>query len=237
MSPFTQTKRAKMVRLAPVILPETWDCDRLHESQPSAWTISSTKRSCDIFLASIALLLTAPFLLLALFLVLTSRGPLLFASERVGKAGKHIRVLKFRTMRHRRDLGVQLTGRNDERITPAGRWLRRWKLDELPQFLNVLRGEMSLVGPRPDSREFIDTLPACVKSTLFRIRPGITSVASLKFRDEASVVAHVSESELSSYYTHCLLPHKVFLDLDYASRATMLSDLRLLLRTAVEILR
>jgi lipopolysaccharide/colanic/teichoic acid biosynthesis glycosyltransferase len=233
MSPFTQTRSD----LAQIMPPETLDCDHLDEFQPSTWSVSSRKRFCDIVLASIALLLSAPFLLLASFFVLTSRGPLLFASERVGREGKHIRVLKFRTMRRRRELGVQLTRGNDERITPAGHWLRKWKLDELPQFLNVLRGEMSMVGPRPDSREFISTLPGCVKNTLFRIRPGITSVASLKFRDEALVLAHVSEPELSSYYTRFLLPHKVFLDLDYASRATFLSDLRLLLRTAAEILR
>jgi lipopolysaccharide/colanic/teichoic acid biosynthesis glycosyltransferase len=237
MSPFTPTQSDKMICLERLILPETLDYDHLDQFQPSTWTMSSIKRFCDIFVASIALLFTAPLLLLVSAFVLTSRGPLLFASARVGRGGKDIRVLKFRTMRHRRDLGVQLTRGNDERITAAGRWLRKWKMDEMPQFLNVIRGEMSLIGPRPDSREFIDTLPGCVKSTLFRIRPGITSVASLKFRDEASILAHVSEGELSSYYTHCLLPHKVFLDLYYASRATCLSDLRLLLRTAVEILR
>jgi lipopolysaccharide/colanic/teichoic acid biosynthesis glycosyltransferase len=237
MSIFTRAKRDQRIQQSPIIVPATLDCDHPDEFQPSAWSLSCSKRFSDIVLASLALLLTAPFLLLASLLVFTSRGPLLFVSARVGKGGKNIRVLKFRTMRHRGETGRLLTRGNDERITPAGHWLRKWKLDELPQFLNVLLGEMSMVGPRPDSREFINTLPAFVKSTLFRLRPGITSVASLKFRDEASVLAHVPEPELSSYYNHLLLPHKVFLDLDYASRATFLSDLRLLVRTAAELLK
>ena len=237
MSPSTQTGSDHVSLLAQITLSEHLNHDHMGDRQPSTWSISFAKRCVDILLASIALLLTAPCLLLASLFVITSRGPLLFASIRVGQGGKHIRVLKFRTMRHRRERGVLLTRADDERLTAAGRWLRKWKLDELPQFINVLRGEMSLIGPRPDSPEFIDTLPGSVKSTLFRIRPGITSVASLKFRDESSVLAQVPERELSSYYIQTLLPHKLFLDLDYASRATFFSDVRLLLRTAVEILR
>jgi lipopolysaccharide/colanic/teichoic acid biosynthesis glycosyltransferase len=233
----SSTGNEQTVNVAQTTLPGTWDHDSPGACSPSTWSVSSAKRYCDIVLASLALFLTAPFVLLASVFVLTSRGPLLFESIRVGKEGKHIRVLKFRTMRHRNDLGVQLTRGNDKRITPFGRWLRKWKLDELPQFVNVLRGEMSLVGPRPDSPEFIETLPGYVQSTLFRVRPGITSLASLTFRDEASLLAQVPECELTSYYIHTLLPHKVSLDLDYASRATLFSDLRLLLRTALTILR
>jgi lipopolysaccharide/colanic/teichoic acid biosynthesis glycosyltransferase len=224
-------------RLARITIPDGLDAEHLVKHQPDMWSMSTGKRYCDIFLASLAMLLAAPFFILASVLVLTSRGPLFFASTRVGREGKHIRVLKFRTMWYRKELGVQLTRGADDRITPVGRWLRKWKLDELPQLINVLRNEMSLVGPRPDSPEFINTLPECVQATLFRIRPGITSVASLKFRDEAAVLDHIPERKLRSYYVHTLLPHKLSLDLDYASRATLFSDLRLLFRTAVTILR
>jgi lipopolysaccharide/colanic/teichoic acid biosynthesis glycosyltransferase len=224
-------------QLARITMPDGLDAEHLVEHPPDAWSMSSGKRYCDIFLASLALLLVAPLFLLASVLVLTSSGPLFFASTRVGREGKHIRVLKFRTMWHRKELGIQLTRNADDRITPAGRWLRKWKLDELPQLINVLRNEMSLVGPRPDSPEFINTLPGYVQATLYRIRPGITSVASLKFRDEALVLDHIPEREIRSYYIHTLLPHKLSLDLDYASRATLFSDLQLLFRTAVTILR
>jgi lipopolysaccharide/colanic/teichoic acid biosynthesis glycosyltransferase len=224
-------------RLARITIPDGFDAEHLVKHQPDVWSMSSGKRYCDIFLASLAMLLAAPFFILASILVLTSRGPLFFASTRVGREGKHIRVLKFRTMWHRKELGVQLTRGADDRITRAGRWLRKWKLDELPQLINVLRGEMSLVGPRPDSPEFVNTLPVYAQTTLFRIRPGITSVASLKFRDEATVLENVPERELNNYYIHTLLPHKLSLDLEYASRATVFSDLRLLLYTALEILR
>lgn len=229
----TGTQPALLERIA---LPEELAYEQPGEGLPSAWSISSAKRLWETILASIALILVTPFVLAASVFVLTSRGPLLFASIRVGKKGKLIRVLKFRTMWHQKHLGIQLTRGEDERITPPGRWLRKWKLDELPQLINVLRGEMSLVGPRPDSPEFIETLPENVQSTLFLIRPGITSVASVKFRDEQSLLAHVPENELRSYYIRSLLPHKISIDLDYASRATFCSDLRLLLRTALTIL-
>ena len=187
--------------------------------------------------ATMSLIVSFPLLLLASIAVLTSPGPLFFSSRRVGQGGKPIRVLKFRTMRHRKELGVQLTRRGDDRITPVGRFLRKWKIDELPQFLNVLRGDMSLIGPRPDSAEFLETLPAGARSTLQSIKPGITSVATMLFRNEEEVLRQVPESEMTSHYVHSLLPQKISLDLDYAARATFSSDLNLLLKTALAIVR
>jgi lipopolysaccharide/colanic/teichoic acid biosynthesis glycosyltransferase len=184
-----------------------------------------------------SLIVSFPIMLLASIAVLTSPGPLFFSSNRMGQGGKPIRVLKFRTMRHRKELGVQLTRRGDDRITPAGRFLRKWKIDELPQFLNVVRGDMSLIGPRPDSAEFLDTLPVSARSTLQSIKPGITSLATMLFRNEEEVLRQVPESDMISHYVHTLLPQKISLDLDYASRATFSSDLILLLKTALAILR
>jgi lipopolysaccharide/colanic/teichoic acid biosynthesis glycosyltransferase len=184
-----------------------------------------------------SLVVSLPILLLASVAVLTSPGPLFFSSSRVGQACKRIRVLKFRTMHHREELGVQLTRRGDNRVTAGGRFLRKWKIDELPQFLNVVRGDMSLIGPRPDSAEFLETLPLSARSTLESIKPGITSMATMLFRNEEEILRQVPESEMTSYYVHTLLPQKISLDLDYASRATFSSDLKLLLKTAVAIVR
>ena len=205
--------------------------------RPSAWCTSAGKRLFDVVFATMSLVVSFPLFLLASIAVLTSPGPLFFSSSRVGQGGKPIRVLKFRTMRRRKKLGVQLTRRGDDRITPVGRFLRKWKIDELPQFLNVLCGDMSLIGPRPDSAEFLETLPAGARSALQSIKPGITSVATILFRNEEEILRQVPECEMTSHYVHSLLPQKISLDLDYASRATFSSDLILLLKTALAIMR
>jgi len=204
---------------------------------PSKWCTSTSKRIFDVVLATMLLVAALPLMLLASFAVLTSRGPLFFASNRVGQRGKRIRVLKFRTMHHRQELGVQLTRRGDDRITKAGRFLRSWKIDELPQFINVVRGDMSLVGPRPDSAEFLNTLPTSLRSLLTSIKPGITSVATLIFRNEEDLLGCVPESKLTSYYVKTLLPEKVELDLEYACHATMFTDVKVLLQTLLAVLR
>ena len=204
---------------------------------PSPWCTSPGKRIFDIVVATLLLIISLPLMLLASLAVMTSRGPIFFASNRVGQGRKRIRVLKFRTMFHRKDLGVQLTRRADDRVTEAGRFLRAWKIDELPQFINVVRGDMSLVGPRPDSAEFLDALPTHVRRVLSSIKPGITSVASMVFRNEEELLSRVPEKELTSYYVNTLLPEKISLDLEYASRASVLADLKLLLQTVLAVLR
>jgi len=204
---------------------------------PSKWCTSLSKRIFDIVFATMLLVAALPLMLLASFAVLTSRGPLFFASNRVGQNGERIRVLKFRTMHHRKELGVELTRRGDDRITKAGCFLRSWKIDELPQFINVVRGDMSLVGPRPDSAEFLNTLPTSLRSVLTSIKPGITSVATLIFRNEEDLLSCVPESELTSYYVKTLLPEKVGLDLEYACHATMFTDIKVLLQTLLAVLR
>jgi lipopolysaccharide/colanic/teichoic acid biosynthesis glycosyltransferase len=202
---------------------------------PSKWCTSAGKRIFDLILATIFLVFALPFMLLASLAVLTSPGPVFFTSNRMGQGGRRIRVLKFRTMFHRRELGVQLTRTGDDRITHAGRFLRNWKIDELPQFINVLRGDLSLVGPRPDTDEFLNTLPAYLRPVLASVKPGITSVATLLFRNEEEVLSHVPESELTSYYVKTHLPKKVWLDLEYASHASMFTDVKLLLGTLLAV--
>lgn len=204
---------------------------------PSPWCSSLGKRIVDVLIATIFLIAALPFMLLAALAVSTSRGPVFFASERVGQWGKPIRVLKFRTMVDRKVLGVSLTRRGDNRITKVGHLLRAWKIDELPQFINVLRGDMSLIGPRPDSAEFLTMLPASVQPALASIKPGITSVASIVFRDEEKLLSRVPDRDLTSHYVTTLLPEKVSLDLEYAHRATLVTDVKLLLQTLLAVLR
>ena len=211
--------------------------ERSEYGRPSAWCTSAGKRVFDVAFTTMFLVVSFPLMLLASIAVLTSPGPLFFSSNRVGRGGKPIRVLKFRTMHHRKELGVQLTRRGDDRITAAGRFLRKWKIDELPQFFNVVRGDMSLIGPRPDSAEFLDTLPVSARCTLESIRPGITSIATVRFRNKEEILRQVPENEMTSYYIQILLPQKISLDLEYASRATFSSDLNILLQTALAIVR
>jgi len=154
-----------------------------HEIMP-AWQFSM-KRMIDVAVSAIALIILSPvFLFIAMGILLTSRGPIIYSQERIGKFGKPFRILKFRTMINEAERnGPQLSSTHDERVTSFGRMLRKTRMDELPQFFNVFIGEMSLVGPRPERRYFIDliTQRAPHYSHLHRVRPGITSWGQVKF--------------------------------------------------------
>jgi len=174
--------------------------------------------------------------MLALVVKASSRGPFLFRQNRIGKNGQEFPLLKFRTMHsYGNNAGPLVTRSGDSRVTPVGRWLRKWKLDELPQFVNVLRGEMSLVGYRPDVLQYMQTLTGQDRNILY-FRPGITSPASLKFRNEEQELAKVQPEEMEQFYINNLLPQKVRMDLDYTERATFLTDCRILLQTAFSVL-
>jgi lipopolysaccharide/colanic/teichoic acid biosynthesis glycosyltransferase len=211
-------------------------------AQPRAifrhWNYSAGKRCFDLVCASVSLLLISPVLLVVALLVkCTSRGPVLYSHRRVGKDGARFGVLKFRTMSANRQItGPSLTRKGDRRITGIGRVLRKWKLDELPQLVNVVRGEMSLVGPRPDAPKYVDKLTSEQKLVLL-LRPGITGAASLEFRDEEAMLSQVAEDQLEEFYSAEVLPAKVRLDMDYARRANLLTDLVILLRTVGAIIR
>jgi lipopolysaccharide/colanic/teichoic acid biosynthesis glycosyltransferase len=194
------------------------------------------RRVLDVAVSGTLLLATAPVLgLLALAVRATSPGPALFRHERVGRDGRLFHLLKFRTMvADAPARGGALTAPGDPRITRLGAVLRRWKLDELPQLANVLRGDMSLVGPRPEVPRYVAGYSPRQRRVL-RVRPGITDPASLAYVDESAVLARFDDCERA--YVEVVLPAKLALSLDYLDRRTLRSDLGLLVRTLVRIVR
>lgn len=189
------------------------------------------KRLFDLLGAALALLLLAPLLLgVAAAVRWDSAGPVFFRQERVGRHGVPFRIHKFRTMRSDAPaLGPQVTLSQDPRITRVGHWLRHYRIDELPQFIDVLLGRMSLVGPRPEVPRFVAHYPPDIRARVLAVRPGITDPASLAHIDEAALLAGAADPERT--YIETILPHKLALQADYAARATLGSDVVVLART------
>jgi lipopolysaccharide/colanic/teichoic acid biosynthesis glycosyltransferase len=186
-------------------------------------------RLLDVLGAALGLLLLSPLLLLVgLAVRLQDGGPALYRAVRVGRWGRHFRLLKFRTMVvDAAKRGPGITVARDPRITPLGIWLRRTKLDELPQLWNVLRGEMSLVGPRPEDPRYV-ALYTPEQREVLAYRPGITSPASLAFRQEESMLAG---EDWEKRYCAEIMPAKLAMDLGYLRRRTLLSDLQVIAAT------
>ena len=176
------------------------------------------------------------FLLAGAAVAATSPGPVLFRQQRVGLGGRPFTLLKLRTMRLApiSAEGTQLTASGDSRITPVGRWLRRFKLDELPQLWNVVRGDMSLVGPRPEVPRYVDLADPLWRQVL-SARPGLTDPVTLRLRDEEALLSGVGDVE--RYYRERLLPWKLRGYRDYLSRRTWLTDLGVLGATVLAVLR
>jgi len=189
------------------------------------------KRLFDIVFAGLGLLLLGPLLLgIALWIKLDSRGPVFFRQERVGRFGVPFRIHKFRTMvTDAEQLGAQITVGADARITAAGRWLRASKVDELPQLWDVLRGAMSLVGPRPEVPRYVALYPPAMRELVLSVRPGITDPASLNFRNESELLARAADPERE--YVEVVMPMKLGLTADYVRHASLLGDIRLILAT------
>ena len=192
------------------------------------------KRALDLLISILGLLVLCPLLLfLAIWVKLDSRGPVLYRGKRVGLDGRPFFMYKFRTMvqgAERR--GPAVTYRGDPRITKAGSFLRRTKLDEFPQLLNVLKGEMSLVGPRPEDPSYVELYTPQQRRVL-SVKPGITGPTQLEYRDEASMLEGGSVDE--EYVTR-IMPKKLKLDLEYARTRSLLLDLKILWRTATTML-
>jgi lipopolysaccharide/colanic/teichoic acid biosynthesis glycosyltransferase len=188
------------------------------------------KRIFDIIAVALVLPAILPVMgVLVFFVRRDSPGPVFFKQQRIGFLGKPFRVYKFRSMvQNAETLGSSVTAREDPRITPLGRVLRKTKLDELPQLLNVFIGDMSLVGPRPEVSEIVQTYSLQMKR-IFLIRPGITSVATLHLKDEESLLSSVSDPD--RFYEEVLVPLKVGLAMEHVDRKSFAFDLKILCQT------
>ncbi|RMA62987.1 lipopolysaccharide/colanic/teichoic acid biosynthesis glycosyltransferase [Acidovorax sp. 100] len=189
------------------------------------------KRLFDLVCAAFGLLVLTPLLLaVALWVVCDSPGPVVFRQQRVGRAGKLFHIYKFRTMRQRAEAdGLAITIGADARITRAGYWLRRTKADELPQLVNVLLGQMSLVGPRPEVPHYVALYPGDLRELILSVRPGITDHASIEFRDESTLLGQSSDPERT--YVEEILPIKLRYAAQYARSHTLWADLKIIVRT------
>ena len=193
------------------------------------------KRLFDVGVATVGLLLLSPLLVALAFLVkLTSAGPVFYRQIRVGQGGKIFRIAKFRSMRVDADrYGLPITSAGDPRVTAFGRVLRRLKLDELPQLWNVFKGEMSLVGPRPEVPLYVEGYSMSQRQVLL-LRPGITDPASILYRDEEQLLG--VQPDPDRYYREVVLPNKLKLNVEYLSCLSFFYDLSLVLRTISRIL-
>lgn len=200
---------------------------RRPQEELSPWSQSMAKRLFDCFCVLLALPLLVPILLgIAIAVRITSSGPVLFLQKRVGCHGRNFTILKFRTMIHDVDVHHHaVTTADNQPFTSIGPFLRRWKLDELPQIFNVLLGHMSLVGPRPKMPEHVKVDLCC--------RPGITGAATIAFAREETILDRVPKHSLDAYYHKVVLPTKRKLDADYMARATFLSDLGLIVNSVL----
>jgi lipopolysaccharide/colanic/teichoic acid biosynthesis glycosyltransferase len=193
------------------------------------------KRLFDICFASWGLVVLSPaFLALAILVKLADRGPVLFRQQRVGQGGRLFWILKFRSMVVKAEqLGPSITKDGDPRITRVGRFMRKTKLDELPQLWNVLRGEMSFVGPRPEVPRYVATYSEG-QTRVLALKPGITDLATLEFRNEEELLRTAPNTE-RFYLAYCV-PRKIELNLAYAEQATLWGDVKIILRT-LELIR
>ena len=193
------------------------------------------KRLFDIAIATFMLFMATPLLVtLAILIYVVDGRPVLFRHRRVGLNGKPFYLIKFRTMRAEGNRGPQITSEHDSRITRLGQFLRRYKLDELPQIFNVLCGDMAVVGPRPEVQEYVELFPQEYREIL-TVKPGITDPASLKYRDEQVLLASVDDPE--NYYLENVLPAKLAISLDYIKHQSIALDVGIIMATCRSIVR
>lgn len=194
------------------------------------------KRAFDIIFSSIGIICLFPvFLMVSLAIYLESKGGIFFFQERIGRYKKPFQLVKFRTMRKgSAALGLITIGDRDSRVTRVGYYLRKYKLDELPQFINILIGEMSFVGPRPEVRRYVD-MYNFEQLKVLTVRPGVTDYASIKYRNESELLAEVSDPE--KYYVEFIMPEKIKLNIIYVENNSIFIDVKILYLTLVAILK
>ncbi len=193
------------------------------------------KRVFDILASGLGLICLSPlFVVIAIWIKCDSRGPVFYRQTRVGKDGHDFRLFKFRSMRPDSDkLGLITVGGRDHRITRSGYYIRKYKLDEFPQLINVFLGHMSLVGPRPEVRKYVDMYsPQQLK--VLEVRPGITSLASIRYRNENDILAAADDPDKA--YVEQVMPDKLAIDLEYVRKANLWSDIKLIFSTFKEII-
>lgn len=194
------------------------------------------KRIFDFTVSLIGIVIVSPILLVISILIkLDSKGPILFKQIRVGKNGKPFKIFKFRTMVvDAEKKGMQITVGRDSRITKSGHVLRKTKLDELPQLFNVLTGEMSFVGPRPEVPRYVEMYDENQKSIL-KVRPGITDLASIEYRNENDLLAKSLDPEAT--YINEIMPKKIELNIEYLKNMSVLYDIKLIIRTVLVVIK
>lgn len=194
------------------------------------------KRVFDLFISLISMIFLIPlFCLVALCIKTTSNGPVFFSQYRVGKDGKLFKIFKFRTMIvNAEKQGIQLTSNNDTRVTYIGSFLRKSKIDELPQLFNVLKGDMSIVGPRPVVLRFVSLYNKKQKEIL-KVKPGLTDPASIQYINEQAILANVQDPE--KFYIEELMDKKIQLSRQYINNMSLRSDIVLIFKTGKEILK
>lgn len=193
------------------------------------------KRLFDIISSGLGLIVLSPlFAVLAVWIKLDSKGPVFYRQTRVGLDNKDFRLYKFRSMRPDSDkLGLITVGGHDPRVTRSGYYIRKYKLDEFPQLINVFVGDMSLVGPRPEVRKYVDMYTP-EQMRVLSVRPGITSLASIRYRNENDILAAAEDPDRC--YIEQVMPDKLAIDLEYVDRATLWNDIKLIFSTFREII-
>lgn len=194
---------------------------------------SAIKRIFDFVVSLIGIIIISPILLIvAISIKLDSEGSVLFFQKRIGKDGKPFNIYKFRTMvTNAEKLGAQITVGKDNRITRVGAFLRKYKIDELPQLFNVLKGDMSLVGPRPEVPKYV-ALYTEEERKVLEVRPGITDLASIRYRDENDILAEVENPE--EYYINVIMRDKLKLNLEYIEKSNIFYDIYLIIKTIIK---
>lgn len=194
------------------------------------------KRFFDIVLSVCGLMVLAPlFLVLAIWIKFDSTGPVFYRQVRVGRRNRDFSLYKFRSMRVGADKGSLITiGGHDSRITHSGYYIRKYKLDEFPQLINVLKGDMSIVGPRPEVRRYVE-LYTPEQLHVLDVRPGITDYASIKYRDENSLLENVENPD--DYYVRVIMPDKLAINLEYVSKHNLWMDLQIVWQTIIAVLK
>lgn len=192
------------------------------------------KRLCDIVLSALGLIIFCPlFLVLSIWIALDSTGGVFYRQTRVGRGGRDFKLLKFRSMRIGADKkGLITIGDKDARITKSGYYIRKYKFDELPQLINVLKGDMSFVGPRPEVRKYVDLYTA-EQLCVLNVRPGITDPASIQYSNENELLEKAEDPE--QYYINTVMPDKLRINLEYLEKRTLWSDFKVIIKTISKV--